>query len=101
MEPVDAPCFQSDPCGALALVHARHPVWTRLELATGARDNFRMRRDPPRSSQRGLLLEGGAVVILAVRERWSGWSSASPNVFCRCRSLHGLENVNILIRYAS
>jgi hypothetical protein len=22
-----------DPCGALALVHAGHPVWTRLELA--------------------------------------------------------------------
>jgi len=33
MEPADVLCFHSDPCGALALVHAGHPVWTRLELA--------------------------------------------------------------------
>ena len=30
-------CFESDPCELLARVHDRHPVWTRLELAEGAR----------------------------------------------------------------
>jgi hypothetical protein len=44
MEPADAPFFQSDPRGALALVYAGHPVWTRLELAREAQDTFRMAR---------------------------------------------------------
>src|ERR1039457_7426134 len=42
-----AHCFESDPRELLALVHDRHPVWTRLELAKGAQGNFRMLRDPP------------------------------------------------------
>jgi hypothetical protein len=41
-----AHCFEGDPCELLARVHDRHPVWTRLELAKGAQDNFRMRRHP-------------------------------------------------------
>src|SRR5712692_4929226 len=45
IEPVDGPCFQSDPCELLAGVHGGHPVRTRLELAKGPR-NFRMRRHP-------------------------------------------------------
>jgi hypothetical protein len=40
-----AHCFESDPCELLTRVHDRHPVWTRLELAKGAQDNFRMRRN--------------------------------------------------------
>ena len=47
MEPVDAPCFQSDLCDALTRVHAGHPVWTRLELVWGAPDTFRMVRQLP------------------------------------------------------
>ena len=45
IEPVNAHCFESDPCDVLTRVYGRHPVWTRLELAEGAQDNFRIRRD--------------------------------------------------------
>ena len=45
IEPVDAHCFQRDPCEPLAGVHGGHPVWTRLELAKGAQDNFRIARE--------------------------------------------------------
>ena len=42
LEPMVAHCFESDPCELLARVHDRHPVWTRLELAKGTRDKFRV-----------------------------------------------------------
>ena len=45
IEPIGAHCFESDPCDALARVHGRHPVWTRLELAEGAQDNFRIAKN--------------------------------------------------------
>ena len=37
IEPIGVHCFESDPFDALTRVHGRHPVWTRLELAEGAR----------------------------------------------------------------
>ena len=44
IEPIDVHCFESDPCDVMARVHGRPPVWTRLELAEGTLDNFRIRR---------------------------------------------------------
>src|SRR5437879_83510 len=40
IEPTDAHCIESDPCDGPTRVHGRHPVWTRLELAEGARITF-------------------------------------------------------------
>src|SRR5580704_2626213 len=45
IEPRVARSFESDPCELLARVHGRRPVWTRLELANGAQDNFLLVRD--------------------------------------------------------
>jgi hypothetical protein len=44
IEPVDGDCFQRDACDPLAGVHAGRPGWTRLELAWGEQDNFRVAR---------------------------------------------------------
>jgi hypothetical protein len=41
---VEAYCFQADRREPLTRVQARYPVWTRLELAREAQDDFRMRR---------------------------------------------------------
>jgi hypothetical protein len=67
IEPVAAPCFESDSCELLALVHDRHPVWTRLELAEGAQGNFRMARDPL----------GRVPAHLRLRPRWSTYETAA------------------------
>jgi len=42
IELMDAHCFQADRCNPTISVHAGHPVWTRLELAWGAQDTFRI-----------------------------------------------------------
>src|ERR1039458_9015599 len=52
IEPADVYCFPTDPCEPLADVHGGHPVWTRLELARGGPDSFRMRRNPFGTSDR-------------------------------------------------
>jgi hypothetical protein len=45
IEPADAYCFQSGWSAPPTLVHDGRPVWTRLELAWGAQNTFRMARE--------------------------------------------------------
>jgi hypothetical protein len=47
IEPFKAYYFQNDRHEPLTPVLAGHPHWTRLELAWGSQDNFRMRRTCP------------------------------------------------------
>jgi hypothetical protein len=42
IEPAEAHCFQHDRCVSSTIVPGGHAVWTRVELAKAAQDNFRV-----------------------------------------------------------
>jgi hypothetical protein len=71
IEPANAYCFQTDPREPPTGVHARRLVWIPLELARGARDNFRMHRDP------GAILNVAAEARLAFSKGAAGFRADS------------------------